>query len=310
MRIFRSILKNARGMSMMEIVVAGGLAGAAAMGVASLMKSMGGSNRDAEMIIERTELGSAIGVFLNSANGCTAFKQGAVVSPTEAPFAIADWTVDGKVKEFKFDGFKNFQTNFDLRYNNIKSLTASRADIAGVNPLTLKIGADTKTLKKAIIKVKLVVTEKSNERDAARKRAEEDQLPETRFEYNIPVMLDTTTNAVEICGDNNSLAESCFILKGIFDSTTGKCQMPEQCQSLGSYTVIDCAPRIRQANNCSQTDGRVATVNPVTNGFNCPPGAQAVSTGGDTWYRDVNCGKKCTARINYSLGYYSCLKCE
>lgn len=310
MRILRSIIKNARGMSMMEIVVAGGLAGAAAMGVASLMKSMGGSNRDAEVVIERTEFGSALGVFLNSANGCSSFKQGTAIPETESPYVTQDWVVDGKVKEFKFDGFKTFQTNFDLRYNNIKSLVASRVDIAGVNPLTLKLGADTKTLKKAIIKVKLAMTEKSNERDPARKRAQENELPETRFEYNIPVMVDTTTSAVEICGDNNSLAESCFILKGVFDTTTGKCQMPVQCESLGSYSVIDCAPRIRQANNCASTDGRVATVNPVTNGYNCPPGAEAVSTGGDSWFRDVNCGKKCTARINYSMGYYSCLKCE
>ena len=311
MRILRSIIRNSLGMSMMEMVIAGGLAGAAAMGVASLMKSMGGSNKEAEIVIERTEFGSALGVFLNSSNGCFAFKQGSPISDAESPYTTADWVnSEGKTKEFKFDGFKSFASNVDLRYNNIKSLVASRADIPGVNPLTLKLGPDTKTLKKAIIKVKLVVTDKSSERDPARKRAAEDQFPETRFEYNVPVMVDVSTNAVEICGDNSTLAEACFILKGVFDTDSGKCQIQEQCQSLGSYSVIDCAPRISQANNCAGTDGRFAAVNPVTNGYNCPAGSQAISTGGDTWFRDVNCGKKCTARINYSMGYYSCLKCE
>lgn len=311
MSILSKIIRNSLGMSMMEMVIAGGLAGAAAMGVASLMKSMGGSSKEAEIVIERTEFGSALGVFLNSANGCYAFRQGPAIPDTEGPYTTPDWVnSEGKPKEFTFDGFKSFATNVDLRFNNIKSLVASRSDIPGVNPLTLKIGPDTKTLKKAIIKVKLVMTDKANERDPARKRAMENEYPETRFEYNVPVMVDTTTNAVEICGDNNSLAESCFILKGVFDETSGKCEMPEQCQSLGSYSVIDCAPRIRQAANCTQTDGRVATKNPVTNGFNCPAGSQAISTGGDSWFRDVNCGKKCTARINYSMGYYSCLKCE
>lgn len=313
MKLLKKILRNPLGMSMMEMVVAGGLAGGAALGVAALLKSMGGSSKDAEMIIERTEFGSALGVFLNSANGCSAFKQGPAIAGTEAPFVTGDWVgSDGKTKEWKFDGFKNFANNKDLRLNNIKYLTAQRNDIPGLNPMTLKIGASIKTLKKAVIKVKLGITEKSKNRDAAQKRAEEDSFPEIRFEYNVPVLVDNSTNVIEICGDNSTLAESCYILKGIFDSATGKCDLPKQCESFGSYAVLDCAPKISQAGPCSSYNpsGYATYTNPVTGGNSCPTGASTVSTGGQNWYRDVDCGKKCTARVNYSIGYYSCLKCN
>ncbi len=310
MRILRKLIRNSLGMNMMEMVVAGSLAGAAAMGVASLMKSMGGSTREAEIVIERTEFGSALGVFLNSANGCYAFKQGAVIPDTEGPYVTPDWeNPPGTVKQFKFDGFKNFATNMDLRYNNIKYLVASKIDVPGVNPLTLNLEGTVKTLKKAVVKVRLGVTDKSRNRNPALKRAEEDSFPETRFEYNVPVLVNTADNRIEICGDNSTLAEACFVLKGTFSTDTGKCDLPVQCESFGSFAKIDCAPKLKYDRNCSYNAGRIPVLNPVTNAYSCPAGTTVVSTGGDTWYRDIDCGKKCTARINYSLGYYSCLKC-
>lgn len=309
MRFLKSLFFNEGGMTLAEMTIAGALVGVAALGVSAVMGSMSGSGKDAERVIERTELGSAMGVFLNSARGCYNFQQGTIISSTEVPYITADWVENGKNKNWDFDGFKNFHSNMDLRYNNIKYLTAQRIDVPNVNAITLKVGGVLQTLKKAVIKVKLGVTEKANERDSAKKRAIEDKYPETRFEYNIPVLVDATSSRVEICGDNSTMAEACFSLKGIFDSDTGKCVLPTNCESFGSFSTVNCAPKYKSV-TCNDYSRGTPFVNPVTGGYSCPTGASAVSTGGQTWYRNIDCGKKCTARINFSIGYYSCLKCE
>ena len=96
MHLIDRILKNQFGMTMMEMVVAGGIAGAAAMGAASLMGGMSGSSRDAELVIEKTQFASSLGVYLNSTFGCTDLKT-AVVSG-------ANFTIDDQ--EIKLDQWK------------------------------------------------------------------------------------------------------------------------------------------------------------------------------------------------------------
>jgi hypothetical protein len=188
-------------------------------------------------------------------------------------------------------------------------MSAQLIDVPNVNPLTLKIGPDLKTVKKSIIKVKVALTEKSNNRDPAQKRAEEDKFPESRWEYNIPVLADNSSNTIMFCGDNSTMAESCYVLKGTFDNTSGKCDLPISCESYGSYAVIDCAPKFNGV-NCNDFSHGTPYVNKVTGSNSCPTGASAISTGGDNWYKNVDCGKKCTQRVNFSIGFYSCLKCN
>ncbi len=309
MRFLKNFLFNQTGMTAIEMTLTVGLVGVAAAGVSALMGSMSGSGKDAERIIERTELGSAMGVFLNSARGCYNLQQGAIIPATESPYAIVDWVENGKVKSWGFDGFKNFKSGMDLRYNNIKYLVAQRIDIPNVNAITLVVGGNPQTLKKAVVKVKLGLREKGKGTDLVQKAAMEEKFPETRFEYNIPVLVDVANNRIEICGDNSTMAEACFTLKGSFDNDTGKCTLPTTCESFGSFSMVNCAPKFKSV-SCNDFSRGTPFVNPVTGGFSCPTGASAVSTGGQTWYKTIDCGKKCSARVNFSIGYYSCLKCD
>lgn len=309
MIFIRKLLSKQCGMTMAEMVIAGALTGAAAMGVASLMKSMGGSSKDAETVIERTEFGSSMGVFLNSAKGCFSMQKGAIVPTSEQAYTTVDWVESSKPKSFTFNGFKNFQSNMDLRYNNIKYLTAQRIDITDVPPITISTSSGNKTLQKAMIKFKLGLTKMANERDPAKKRAEEDKFPEAKFEYNIPVMVNNSSGVIEICGDNTTMAEACFVLKGLYDAETDKCELPKSCESFGTYSVVNCAPKYKSV-SCADYSRGTPQKNPITGNYNCPNGSTPISTGGQTWYKDIDCGKKCTARVNFSIGYYSCLKCD
>ncbi len=86
MRFLKKLFFNQTGMTVAEMTLTVGLVGVAAAGVSALMGSMSGSGKDAERIIERTELGSAMGVFLNSARGCYNLQQGAIIQSTEGPY--------------------------------------------------------------------------------------------------------------------------------------------------------------------------------------------------------------------------------
>ncbi len=310
MSFIRKVLFKQFGMSLFEMTVVGALAGGAALGVAALMKNMGGSTKKAETVIERTEFGSAMGIFLNSARGCYSLQTGVDIQTSEDPYQIVQWTEDGKTKNFIFNGFQNFKTGMDLRYNNIKYLTAEKKIISEVLPIKIKDEAgNEKTLEKAIIKFRLGLTAKSNSRNPADKQAEEAKFPETRFEYNVPVMVNTDTGAIEICGDNSTMAEACFALKGVYNEAEDKCVLPKTCESFGSFAVVNCSPKYRSV-SCNDYSRGEPYPNPVTGTKSCPPGAMAISTGGQSWYKEIDCGKKCTARVNFSIGYYSCLKCE
>jgi hypothetical protein len=300
MSFCQKFFRNQLGMSMVEMVIAGGLAGAAAMGVASMMKSMGGSAKDAETVVERTEFASALGVFLNSAKGCKAFQTTSFTSAPSQYTTPATW---------KFDGFNLFTNDKDLRYNHIKSLTAQITDVPGVKPITLKVDdTTTQTLKKSVIKFNLSVVEKSKNHDLVQKAAEEAKFPEMRWEYNVPVLANTANGAVTICGDNSTMAEACMALQGLYNESTGKCELPETCESFGSFSKLNCAPKFSGV-SCNDTSHGTPVNNPVTGSQTCPVGVTAISTGGDTWYKTIDCGKKCTARVNFSLGFYTCLKC-
>jgi hypothetical protein len=300
MSYFWKLLSQQSGMSLVEMTIAGALAGGAAMGVASLMKNMTGSSKKAEIVIERTEFGSALGVFLNSAKGCYSLQNGTIIPTSTINYQTGDWG---------FNGVANIQTNSDLKYNNVKSFTAERMNIPDVLPITVKDDSGTKTLQKALIKFKLAVTQKSILLDPAAKRAEEDHFAVTKFEYNVPVMVNNSTGKIEVCGDNSTMAEACFALKGIYDETEEKCELPKTCESFGSFAVVNCTPKYASV-SCEDYSRGTPYNNPVTGSKTCPSGSMAISTGGQAWYKDVDCGKKCTARINFSIGYYSCLKCD
>lgn len=310
MASFRNFIKGDQGISLVEMVIGLALVGAAGAGMSSLLKGMGGSEGKAKEVIERSEFASALGVFLNSANGCGALKAGPAIPDTESNYMIQDWVFDGKPRSWNFDGFKNFKTDFPLRYNYIKSLTAVRVDVPGALPLKVLEGGVEKTLKKSLLKFKLVLTDMPPTRILAEMPAKSDKLPQSRYEYNLPVLVDNGTNKIEICSDNTTLAEACFTLNGLFDNDTGKCELPQTCEFFGTYQKATCSPKGYQTCSSSGKSSHFSDViNPVTNGVSCPLGSIALSTGGDEWHTTVDCGKKCKMRVNHGRGYYSCLKC-
>ncbi len=281
-------LKSTAGFSMTELMVGAGLAGAAALGVASLMGSIGGNESDAELIVEKTQFASSLGVYLNSAFGCNDMKA-ATLSASDQELSLNEW---------KFRGvpvWKN-ETQFSDKLKNklfLKTLSA-KLDVATISPTTSTLtlsylnggGAVTETLTKSILKVTAVL--EMNKR-------------EYPHEFQIPVL--QIGGQLRFCGDNQTLASTCASLEGVFDPLTGECRLKEACQTMGSYSIVTCSPKVN--GTCSELD----EMNPLTGNKTCPYPSQPISTGAEIWNQAVPCGKKCEEQQNNSRGYFTCLYC-
>lgn len=290
MKILNKILKNSLGMSMMEMVVGGAVAGAAALGAASLMGGMSGSTRDAEMVIEKTQFASALGVYLNSNGGCGELttKLGAL-SLDAQDLVLSQWKFRGQEWGLKSPPEKKW---FSTKYKDdliLESLTA-KLEIAPSAMQTVSINGE--VLKKNLLRVRAVV------------QMEKRDYP---HEYVIPVLL-TPSLGLRFCGNDKSMAETCGSLGGTFDETTSECKLKETCQVQGSFTLLSCAPYVGNAPYCDTSKGDT-TNNPVTGSPTCPGDSKPISTGGEVWTNSRSCGKKCTMDVSNTLGFFTCMHC-
>lgn len=277
-----------------------GIAGAAAVGFASLMGSVGGSGNDAELIVEKTQFASSLGVYLNSQFGCNDLKTAPISSAT---FTGAEQDI--KLDRWKYLGVGTWksETQFSEKLKDkvfLKKLTAilqtsptppaTSLPTVKLTYLDASNATVTEDLNKTLLKITAVIEMKKR-----------DYI----HEFLIPVLV-TAGNDLRFCGDNQTLAATCAALSGQFNPTTGECKLKETCQTMGSFIDLTCTPRV---NGGCDTSRGVGTPNPLTMSNTCPNPSQPVSTGADSWDDTPYCGKKCDDKRNNSLGYYTCLYC-
>ncbi len=297
MRLLDRFLKSQTGMTMTEMVVGGGIAAVAALGAASLLGGMSGGSRDAEMVIEKTQFASNLGVYLNTKFGCTDLQ-------TAVPGTFTDTDQEMSLTKWKYRMISPWEKDkiFSDKYDKdlyLKSFTGKFISLdASLPTVTMSYKPDgggaevTEQLTKTMLRVRAVVL--MNER-------------EYPHEFNIPVMINSARE-IKFCGDNKTIAETCGSLGGKFDTDTGECKLKETCQIQGSFVVLTCSPNVNPQPYCDQSRG-VNSNNPVTGFQTCPPPSVQVSMGGENWTIQKDCGKKCTIDVNNSLRYVTCMHC-
>ncbi len=284
-------------MTMTEMVVGGGIAAIAALGAASLLGGMSGGSKTAEMVIEKTQFASSLGVYLNTKFGCTDLQ-----NSVTGTFTTTDQEMS--LKEWKYRGISPWEKDqiFSDKYKKdlyLKSFTGKFVSLDATLPsVTMSYKPDgggpevTEKLTKTMLKVRAVVI--LNER-------------EYPHEFNLPVMI-TAAKQIRFCGDNKTIAETCGSLGGKYDTTTEECKLKETCQVQGSFKVLTCSPLVSPLPYCDTSRGD-NTNNQVTGLQTCPPPSVQISTGGENWTIQKDCGKKCTMDVNNSLRYVTCMYC-
>lgn len=281
--MFIGKIKGQLGMSLTEMMIVMGLVGIAALGMSSMMGGVSDTVKDATVRSAKIEFASAMGVYLHSRLGCQDLKAGNL--------SFSAGKIGIQLKNWKYEGVEVIGTGTKMPKFNIESLMGH----IDLSPNLAKIkmtypNGSTKDLQKSMLIVSAVLKSKNFI---------------YKHEYNVPVLLDLA-NKIEFCGDDQTIAETCTSLKGKFDPVTKECRFEQSCAIQGSFTTLSCNPKF--AFGCDTSRGQMQ-VNPVTGNTGCPVGSTAVATGADTWTTQYNCGKKCTADINHTLGYYTCLKC-
>ena len=154
MNIFRRLLKSQTGMTVAEMAVAGFIAAGAALGAATLMGKMGGSSKDADIVIERTQFASALNVYLNSGLGCTDLKTASTEAnksyATDTPMRINNW---------RWDGFKSFEAGTEMRYNKIVKITSTVNTNPGFPKIRMTFpDGSVKDLTKSILRMTVILS--------------------------------------------------------------------------------------------------------------------------------------------------------
>jgi hypothetical protein len=286
MKAFRR-LNNESGLSMLEMLVGAALVGGLALGAASLTDTMGGGKKSAETLAARSQFASDLGVYLYSTKGCQEIKVNPTSTEESKEFVISNWSHHGETR---------FSSGRQLKYFTIEKLTSRIAPTDKLPSIRVTFADGTqKFYKKTLLTITATLKVKPQE---------------FRHLYNIPVLVDSE-NKIDFCGDDRTLTEACSALDGVINPTTGKCDLKDTCEFGGSFVTLNCAPNfVGVGCDTSRLPSADQLVNPVTGIQGCGPQFRAVATGADTWSTQRNCGKKCTADINHTQAYYSCLKCE
>jgi type II secretory pathway pseudopilin PulG len=286
-------VKNQLGMTLIEVTMVLGLLGIAGLGVASLMGNVFKTSKTAEIVTAKNQFASALGTYLYSSTGCRTLENITFADTAHHEMAVTGW---------QYQSHNIIQKDTDMSLFVIKSLTAQMNDTAALpiikitNPAT----GTTKDLKKTHVNITLLMMVKEKISNLEKSHQ--------RHVFKIPVMVDpSNNNNIELCGNNFSASDTCSALKGKLNPATKLCELNETCMTHGSYVTLTCNPQFNGI-PCDTTKG-APLVNPVTGTLGCPIGTVASATGAETWNVQRSCGKKCTADINHTLGYFTCLKC-
>lgn len=296
MKFLKDLLKSQTGMTLAEMAVAGAVAGIAALGAASLMGTMGGSTRDAEVVIAKTQFSSALGNYLYSGLGCEDLKVASELGNNGYDEKVSAIVLE----KWKYEGVSKFQGGVPIGPNKKNPLFT----IQGLEASIQKQCPGTKCLDEVTLNGKVLL--KTTLKVYATLQIEG---RDTVQEYAIPVLADQSNNhSIEFCGDEKTMAETCAALKGTWDPTNSFCKFNETCTAHGAYQTLRCSPMFASG-VCPDLSRGTSQPNPVTGNQGCPIGTTAISTGADNWNVTKKCGKKCTTEINHTLGYFTCLKC-
>lgn len=279
------------GFSMVEVTVAMGLLGIAAVAVMNLTDNINTNTVRAEASVARTQFASSLGSHLASTLGCNEIINKTFSTTPSSPSAInlTLWKLISSVdkqgnKVTTLRGDVGATKGTEFRYFRIKSLTGYVEN----SPI--------------IVKINNVDHTKANFRVALTLNLPPPTNRDYDYFYNIPVL--TTGGTVRFCNESKSLQETCLAMKGKI-GPTGQCELDKTCKVKGTYQVLSCSP---SNYGCSNAEG-TTRVNSQTGGTSCPSGAVSFQTGSKTWNHTASCGKKCTATIVNNMNWYSCLEC-
>lgn len=313
MKNLYKIFTSQVGMSLVELVVVGALAGAAALGVASMMGNMGGGMKKTEAMMAKAEFASALGVYLYSGIGCEDLR----TASTRPDDTYTDEDIPLQLTKWRYQGRSPIEAGVDLKHFQLESLEAKLNIYPTMPKVTMTFQqappASPATYTREFTDTLLMVTAKLRMGDRI-----------YRHSVNLPVFITESGSGaykVEFCGKEKGLDATCTALDGTYVPPSagedgGICQLKKSCITQGSYIALKCgaAATAVPGGSCSVTNSPPRALpsprpNPITNTYACPPGTTPVTTGGESWTHTIGCGKKCSYDIQHSLGFYTCLKC-
>tara|TARA_B110001454_G_scaffold219179_1_gene250850 strand:- start:142916 stop:143752 length:837 start_codon:yes stop_codon:yes gene_type:complete len=277
---------NNKGMTLVETLIAIGIAAVVAIGIGYVSMVAKSSTIAQKAGTESIEVVSSLSDWIYTQAAC---KSSFVTKPLTA--AQTDLELNG------YQGFGIFSSTpikVGLVINNnlrIEKLTMGTKP--GSPATSYNYNAQALTKKIAQIEIETEVTVPNNSDRAQRKRVLE-----------LPVLVDGG-NIIRYCLSELTGEQACTLNGSQYDAGTGKCLTNVNCIIGGSYQVARAEP---MGHGFFYSD----VPNQVTGATTCPAGSttQKVGESPHRWFRNYSCGKKCEAPIYDWIDYYVCIRCN
>lgn len=263
------------GFSLMEVMVSVALVGGLALGLVKFMGNMSDVQQRSSNAITRDQFANNMGQYIYTPMGCEDLK-GQRFNSSDKAINLTRW---------KVFGLASIATGTKLKGFDIAKLEGEQ----DLSPTLPRVTIGGQTLIKTILKVNLLLSTEGKTK---------------KFFFNIPVLSDTG-GTVRFCNADQSLRETCVLMKGTYNEATGACDVDKTCQFKGTYITLSCSP---SNYGCSMSEG-AAKPNEYTTGFSCPVPSIAHNTSNKSWNHSASCGKKCSVTIQNTMNWYTCLVC-
>jgi type II secretory pathway pseudopilin PulG len=285
-----------RGYSLLEVMFAVSVLVVVGLGAGALMGRLGGQQAQMASKDEANELIAGLSKWLNTVPGCQSAFQGKTFPINgETNFQIG---IGGA------GGYKGFGASVLLNNGTVSSTGELRSGTRISPTLSIKrlilrdkrvppsvTWIEGRALRKVVAQVEAqmeVVLQKGG-------AAGRDKTTDLRSRFiELPILLSNTSDVMERCAGETSLADMCSALGSVFDPATGNCRPLANCLMQGTYTTINGGP---------------GAANPLTGASSCPDGAVPSQTGFHSYSMVVECGKKCTTTVTVTVLYFICLRC-
>jgi hypothetical protein len=286
-------VRDGRGFSTLEIMVAMGLLGLLTLAAVELIKNIGGQQSAVVAKDDAAEFVGGLSLWLGTDKGCKTALVGQTLAPGSkgTPLSIAGYTGFGPVAALN-GGSTTIQAGYRITNNvTIKALTMRDKGLA---PVTIQVNGV--NYRRIVAQIQIDISQ-NGEAGA--------QAQRSRF-IEVPVLLDNALNVINLCNGEPTLVDLCSAMGSVYNAATGSCTPQVNCTMQGTYMNLTCSP---STYGCYNATG-MSLDNAITHAQSCPAGAIASQTGVFNYSHQVDCGKKCTLTVADTLTFFICMRCN
>lgn len=299
-KAYKRDVANARGITLIELLVAVGLMVLVGSGVAIAILQVLSSQNEIGKKFDASEFVASLARSMNDRASCRTSLTGKVI-PANTEFT-----------KFTLTGYKGFgdSASEPLKDGFVLAGTAAspqivitdlswrlKENILPASIFNLTFDGKTEGYFKAPMQLRIGIVTYVNGHPTP--------LPPRYVDYS--VLAKASDRSITDCDGHPSVADTCKMIGSEIQSD-GTCKIStEGCSIRGSYVRSFCSP---SGYTCRAANSAPSRVHPETKDYSCPKGSTPFSSFNHTWVSEEPTGKKSDVDVTNTVQAYMCMSCK